>query len=207
MNNLYNDSYVGIAVHNGVILLGIVPVKVTNMTGLGLNAFPGGRVDRGSQLGDGEFEENWIDRMQVAPKGYVSLGAQYDESTRLLEVVVEAEMVENVSGNYRLGFVIAEDGVTGTGAGWAQVNFFSGGDVEVGGYENLPNPVPASMMVYDHVARVILPDYGGAEGVFPSDLVAGETYALNFAITLPEGWEVRRTRAYRIILRNKQPYR
>ena len=184
MTNLYNESYVGIAVHNGDPM--VVPVYDT---GLGLNAFPGGRVDRGSQLGDGQFEANWIERMQVAPKGYVSLGAQYDETTRLLEVVVEAEMVESISGNYRLGFVIAEDGVTGTGSGWAQVNAFSGGDVEVGGYENLPNPVPASMMVYDHVARAIMPDYGGAEGVFPSDLVAGETYAINFAITLPEGWE------------------
>ncbi|NEN25128.1 Omp28-related outer membrane protein [Cryomorpha ignava] len=185
MSNLYGDSYVGIAVHNND------PMAVAVYdTGLNLNAFPAGKVDRGPQVGDGQFEQGWLQRMQVAPKAYVSLGAQYDEVTRLLEVVVDAEMVETVTGNYRFGLAITEDGVTGVGPGWAQVNFFSGGSTEMGGYEDLPNPVPASMMVYDHVARAILPDFSGAQDIYTVEYTAGETYGFNFSITLPVGWDI-----------------
>ena len=185
MSNLYGDSYVGIAVHNGDPM-----AFAAYDDGLNLNAFPAGKVDRGPQIGDGQFEQGWLDRMQVAPKAYVSVGAQYDEVSRLLEVVVDAEMVETVTGNYRIGLAITEDGVTGVGSGWSQSNAFSGGSVVVGGYENLPNPVPASMMVYDHVARAILPDFNGAPDIYTTEYTAGETYGFNFSITLPVGWDV-----------------
>ena len=186
MSNTYGGSYVGIAVHNND------PMAVAEYdSGLNLNAFPTGKVDRGPQIGDADFESTWIQRMQIAPKAYVSLAAQYDEITRLVEVVVEAEMVESVTGNYRVGLAIVENGVTGTGAGWSQSNAFSGQDVDMGGYEDLPNPVPASLMVYDHVGRAILPSFDGAEDEFElfGDLNAGEIYALNFQYTLPEGWD------------------
>lgn len=185
MSELYGDSYVGIAVHNQDPMAD--PVYDA---GLGLNAFPTGKVDRGSQISDAAFEQSWLDRMQVAPKGNVSVGAQYNEETRLLEVVVDVEMIETVTGNYRIGLAITEDNVTGVGPGWAQVNAFSGGSTVVGGYELLPNPVPASMMVYDHVARAILPDFAGAFDAYTPEYTAGGTYGFNFSITLPVGWDV-----------------
>lgn len=185
MSKMYGSSYIGIAVHNGD------PMAFTEYdSGLGLNAFPGGRADRGPQLSDGDFESKWIERMQVAPKAIVDLGAQYNPDTRLLQVVVDAEMLQNATGNYKIALVVIEDNVTGTTSGYAQVNAFSGQNVDMGGYENLPSVVPASMMVYDHVARAILPGYGGAGGVLPNPLAEGETYAINFSTTLAQQWDV-----------------
>lgn len=54
----------------------------------------------------------------------------------------------------------------------------------------MPNPVPANMMVYDHVARAILPAYAGAAIPSQTEYTAGETYGFNFALTIPEGWDV-----------------
>lgn len=185
MSQVYGDNYTGIAVHNQD------PMAVPEYdAGLGLQAFPGGRVDRGPAVSDGDFEAKWLQRMTVAPKGLVSVGAQFDEETRLLQVVMEVECVASSSGVFKPGLVIVEDGVTGTGSGYAQSNAFSGQDVEMGGYEDLPNPVPASMMVYDHVGRSILPDYNGAEDVIPGNIVEGQTYAVNFEMTIPDNWNV-----------------
>lgn len=184
MTKTYGKSYVGIAVHNGDPM-----ADPTYDSGLGLTAFPTGRVDRGPQISDSNFESNWIQRMQVAPKGLVEVAAQYNEETRLVEAVVSVEMLETVTGNYRLGLVVIEDSVTGTGPGWSQSNAFSGMDIEMGGYENLPSWVPASLMVYDHVARSIMPNYSGATGIFPNELTQGETYSINFNFTMPEVWD------------------
>jgi hypothetical protein len=184
LDNLYGEYFVGIAVHNGD------PMTVEEYdSGIALNAYPSGRVDREEQIGDGDFEAAYLDRMTVAPSAYVTVGAQYDEETRFLEVIVAAEFVESVSGNYKLGFVIVEDSVTGTGSGYNQVNAFSGQDIDMGGYEDLPNPVPASQMVYDHVGRAILPNYEGGELNLPDNMTPGDNYGLNFEITLPEEWD------------------
>jgi hypothetical protein len=60
----------------------------------------------------------------------------------------------------------------------------------MGGYESLPNPVPAAQMVYDHVARKIAPSFGGFTGSFPTTVNAGEEHTVNFTFVLPAGWNV-----------------
>ncbi len=185
LQKTYGDFFIGIAVHNNDPMMN----DVYN-TGLALNAFPSGKVDRGPQISDTELGAGYLTRMILAPKANINVGAQYNESTRLLEVVVDAEFIEAVTGNYKLGFILVEDAVTGTGSGYNQVNFYSGANIDLDGYENLPNPVPASMMVYDHVARIIMPTFGGATGIIPNTVNAGETYGLNFSLTLPTTWDV-----------------
>ena len=185
LNKIYGDYFTGIAVHNSDPMA----VEIYD-TGMNLNAYPSGKVDRSAQLADGDFESNYIQRMMVAPHAYVSVGAQYNAETRFLQVVVSADCIADDAGIYKLGLVVVEDSVTGTTSGYNQSNAFSGGDAPVGGYEDLPNPVPASMMIYDHVGRSILPDFNGAEDIVPNPIVNGETYAVNFEMTLPESWDV-----------------
>lgn len=185
LKKIYGEYFTGISVHNGDPMA----VEVYD-TGMALNAYPSGKADRGAQLSDGDFESNYIQRMMVAPKAYVHVGAQYNEETRFLQVVVSADCIEDAAGIYKLGLVVVEDSVTGTTSGYNQSNAFSGQDADVGGYQDLPNPVPASMMVYDHVGRRILPDFNGAEDIVPNPIVNGETYAVNFEMTLPANWDV-----------------
>ena len=85
--------------------------------------------------------------------------------------------------------VLTEDGVTGT-TGYAQSNAYAGGGNGVmGGYELLPNPVPAASMVYDHVARTISPSFSGEVNSFPASVNAGESHTVTFSFTLPSTWD------------------
>ncbi|MDD3132098.1 MAG: T9SS type A sorting domain-containing protein, partial [Bacteroidales bacterium] len=86
--------------------------------------------------------------------------------------------------------VLLEDYVTGTGAGYAQANYYSGGGLGVmGGYEDLPNPVPAADMVYMDVARALPGGWGGVEGSLPDTVFAGESYSYAFTVALDESWD------------------
>ncbi|MGB1311865.1 MAG: GmrSD restriction endonuclease domain-containing protein, partial [Leucothrix sp.] len=88
-----------------------------------------------------------------------------DANTNILEVSVTADFVEAVSGDWRLACVITEDSVHGTDAQYGQVNYYSGSQSLIGldgiDWMNLPSTVPASQMVYDHVARAIAPGFDG----------------------------------------------
>jgi len=59
----------------------------------------------------------------------------------------------------------------------------------MGGFETLSNPVPASTMVYDHVARAIAPSFTGMPNSFPATVTAGDTYTTNMSFTLPAEWD------------------
>ncbi len=86
----------------------------------------------------------------------------------------------DLPGNYRLALVITEDGVHGTGSEYEQANGFAGGNAgPMGGFENLANPVPASAMKYDYVARSISPGPEGRAGCLPANMIAGQTYSCN----------------------------
>jgi hypothetical protein len=136
------------------------------------------------------MEGPFLERIVMPPTAILTPGAEWNEETGILAVSLSTEFQENVLGSdYNLALVITEDGVTGTGSGYNQVNAYAGGNNgPMGGYENLPNPVPASQMVYDHVARIITPAFGG-DSPFPEEVSAGETVVSNYYIALDENWE------------------
>lgn len=186
LEETYQQYFVGIAVHNQD------PMAVPAYDdGLGLGAFPGGKVDRGSVMDPGNFEIDFLNRITTTPAAVMSIGAEL-EGDNLLKVVVSADLLESLTGNYKLAFVVTEDGVTGTSGGYAQANYYTGGTSgPMGGYENLGDPVPASQMVYNDVARTILPGFTGTDAIFAEgDLLAGETYSMNFEVTIPSSWEM-----------------
>ena len=105
--------------------------------------------------------------------------------------------------DFDLALVITEDSVTGTGSGYAQTNAYAGGGSgEMGGYESLPNPVPAADMVYDHVARTIMPNFDGASGVFPASVSASDVVTENFVVTIPEEWDVDKLHIIGMLINN-----
>ena len=117
-------------------------------------------------------------------------GANWDAANRVLTVSVKSQFNMAATSEYKIACVLTEDGVTGVGAGWSQSNAFAGGNNGVmGGYESLPNPVPAAQMVYDHVARIIAPGFGGYTGSFPAVVNAGQSHIVNFSFTLPATWD------------------
>ena len=60
----------------------------------------------------------------------------------------------------------------------------------MGGYELLADPVPASLMVYDHVARGILPSFEGQQNSFPATVSSGDAHVLTFLFNIDPSWDI-----------------
>jgi hypothetical protein len=133
---------------------------------------------------------DFLTRIQIAPKAFITNGATWDATTRTLNVSVTADFQSAANNNFKLACVLTEDGVTGTGSGYNQSNAYSGGGNGVmGGYETLGNPVPAAQMIYDHVARAIAPSFSGYVNSFPTTVSSGDLHTINFSFVLPTTWD------------------
>jgi len=183
----YNGFWAGIAVHNGD------PMVVADYdAGIGalIGGYPSALVDRLGDVDPSQMSSDFFTRLQTAPKGVLTNGATWDPVTRTLNVSVSTEMMQATTGSYKVACVLTEDGVTGSGNGYNQSNAYAGGNNgAMGGFESLPNPVPAAQMVYDHVARAIAPSFSGQTGIIASTTAVGDNYVATFTFTLPSTWD------------------
>ena len=188
MADTYPDHFIGVAVHNGD------PMTVEAYDeGIGtlISGYPSMVVDRGADIDPSAVEGDFLDRVVIAPKAVLTVGSDYTDGATSMNVSVTADFNEAVSGDYRLALIVIEDGVTGTGSGYNQSNAYAGGGSgEMGGYEDLPNPVPAADMVYDHVGRAILPGFAGMPGSFPADVADGEIHSVGFEVDIDGEWDL-----------------
>ncbi len=182
--NDYGQYWAGIAVHNGDTM-----TVAEYDTGMGFSSFPNAKVDRGTAVDPSGMSNDFFSRLQTAPVAFITNDVTWNASTRQLDVTVNAEFQSAANSSYKLACVLTEDGVTGTTSAFNQSNYYAGGSNGVmGGYESLPNPVPAAQMVYDHVARAIEPSFAGDGTVFPATVNAGETHSGTYSFILPAEW-------------------
>ncbi len=155
----------------------------------GLSSAPSANVNR-KLLGTEPttWESKRLQEMAVNPPAYISVTTTYDNLTRSLSATISANFIQALSGDYRLAAVVIEDGVTGPAPGYNQSNSYSGGSTPMGGFENLPNPVPAQMMAYDHVPRKLLGGYNGQPGSLPATITNGSQHSYAFNYTVPTGY-------------------
>lgn len=183
----YPEFWAGIAVHNSD------PMTVVNYdAGLAsfIGGYPSSLVDRGAEADPSGMGPEFYARLQTAPKAFITNGATWDAVSRTLNVSISTDFQAAANSNYKIACVLTEDDVTGTGAGWSQNNSYAGGANGVmGGFELLPNPVPAAQMVYNHVARLIQPSFDGYANSFPATVISGEVYNFNFTFVLPAEWD------------------
>ncbi len=185
----FPDEFIGIAVHNEDPMA--VAVYDNGLTSFpGFPGFPSVIVDRREIIDPQELPDVQPEyAARVAPVD-PSIHATLDVATKELSVEASAEFVTQLSDvDYRLNVVLIEDGVTGSGSGYAQANYYAGGGAgPMGGYEDLPDPVPAEQMVYNHVARDILGGWAGFAGSVPSELVAGDVAVHSLTYELSASW-------------------
>ena len=151
----------------------------------------------------GKNPDEWFaavqDEMNYTPKASVVVTTQFEEATRLLTAIVTVTALENMEGTYTVGGVVCEDAVSGTTSQYNQANQYSNYYFPVGGFEDLPNPVPAYRIAYDHVARQLLSPYEGETG-FPMTLAKGQSFAQTFTYYLPEAYDHNYIRVVGIVL-------
>jgi hypothetical protein len=185
----YPDRYIGIAVHNGD--------PMTNADyddGLDAGSFPNSVVNRGEFIDPGSTEGPFLERVLESSAASILQGAAWDADTRELKISLSLTALEPISTGFKVNVALTEDGVSGTGSSWAQANYFSGGSDLIGidgvNWAELPDPVPAADMIYDHVARAILAPFSGLENSFDVDLAVGEEKVFNFFYTVPEDFNI-----------------
>lgn len=183
----YDGYFAGIAVHNSD------PMTVTAydaaIGGL-ISGYPSGLVDRGTELDPSAFEGQFLTNITNVPSGLLVNGATYNTTTRVLNVSITTTLQQNISGDYKVVCVIAEDSVTGTSSGYNQSNAYAGGAAgPMGGFETMPNPVPAAQMNYNHVARAISPSFDGMAYAYGTSATSGQVFTHNFSYTLPAAWD------------------
>jgi len=181
----YDNVYV-IAVHGYDVM-----ENTEHMNGAGLSAYPSANIDRTfTGISISQWFSSVNQALQSVPVASVAVVNAYDVTTRELTVTVSATFSQNVTGDYRLGAVILEDGITGPPPQYNQSNSYSGGgNGPMGGYETLPPSIPANMIAYNHVSRHLLGGYAGEPGSLPGMIGAGEMHDYTFSYILPEEWD------------------
>lgn len=128
------------------------------------------------------------EEMSQQPKANVSVATSFDEESRLLTAVITVTAIENLEGSYTVSGVVCEDAVTGTSAAYNQANVYAQyAYYPMGGFENMPDPIPANRIAYDHVARQLLGTYEGQGGLTP--LAKDQSFAQTFTYYIPEGYD------------------
>jgi thiol-disulfide isomerase/thioredoxin len=182
-------DFIGIAVHNGAN----DPMKVTiydaGLTKVpGFSGFPGVVVDRAQVIDPAEmFDVYDAARAELNPFS-LKQTVTYDSLTRTIKVTLKTKATASIKGSdYRFNVAVIEDGVKGLASGYAQVNYYSASQANADlifgntNWKDLPSPVPAKDMVYNHTARAILGTFAGKAGSIPADINEGEEYTTEFS--------------------------
>lgn len=205
MYNTYPTQFVGIAVHNGD------PMTVTAYDdGANLSGFPGCNVDRvllDESVSSAAFEGFYNSRKNLLTPASVGLTANAVGSA--LTVNVNSTFYSNFpAANYRLGVILIEDGVTGTGSTYSQSNYYSSTSQNQAlngaghNWQTEPNPVPAASMVYDHVGRALLGGFDGQVGSVPASITDGQNVTYTFNYTIPATMNVNNMAAVAVVIDN-----
>ena len=188
MIDTYPETFIGIAVHNGD------PMTIDEYdSNLDVGGYPSGFVDRMSEVDPGitALEPAFTAQLDVLSPVGLEMEGTYDAGTRELNITMTSTFAAPFDGDIRFNLVVTEDGVTGTGSGYAQANAYAGGaNGPMGGFENLPQTIPASEMVYNHVARAILGDWPGTMNSVATPVDFNGTSSYTYTYEVPADYVV-----------------
>lgn len=160
---------------------------------------PTAMVDRRSFNGGQtlpSISNSWANRIakQLDTTAFIGLEIEstYHSVTRELKVAVKTQVEQTPPVGYlRLHVFLTENGVTGSGIGYEQQNYYSKDYTALGGPSHplyqLPHPIPN--YVHNHVIRVSLTDFWGMNGTFADAPAIGDATTRNFTTTLSPSFD------------------
>ena len=145
---------------------------------MGFSSTPTASIDRNNTVGNGNYSQ-WISGVQnryaSSPESRVSIDViskSFNESTRELNFTVNSTALQNLSGQYKITFVITENNLI------YEQNFYS----------NCGTPGIVLDYVHNHVTRTIV---NGAQGEIlnsGNSWNANQTYTKNISVVLDPSW-------------------
>lgn len=180
LKDKYPERFIGIAVHEND------PMMVPGYTPKG-SGNPRAVLNReGDKMDPADLDDAISAHLGDVPP--VALRADYSVSGDAVNVrAYLIPGVETVGQTWRAAFVVLEDDVHVTDIpGYDQKNAYAGGNEgPMGGFEDLPEVIPAEQMWYQDVARGIFPDMRGLVQAFPDHLYSGEEALCDYTFTMP----------------------
>ena len=185
MNRLYPDDFIGISYHNGD------PMEITSQFPSDVNGFPDCWLDRkgqtdafcgNSQPGTFGIDQAWLQACSVFAPAAVEVESEWTDDETLKATAYVTFPVERADCPYELGFVLTQDGMTGTESGWTQSNYYAG---EEGWPESMDQFTQGSRSIKGLVFNdVIVARSGiaGIEGSLTAPIVAdvAQQYSYSF---------------------------
>ena len=186
----YPDEFIGVAVHNGdPMTLAAYDTGLTNLPGFG--GFPSVVINRENIIDPSDMPDyiETVTRNEFSP---VEMNVEQSKVGRVMTISGDITFYTDIdAADYSVVVAVLEDEVTGTTSGYAQVNAYANGaNGPMGGYENLPNPVPASQMVYQEVARALPFGFTGRATVIPAEIKDGDSFLFSANYTVPASFEI-----------------
>ena len=188
----YHGIAQGIAVHNSDPMEDFIYNAGINTY---ISGYPSALVERGADINPASIFPTVNTAVTTPPTAFLINGARFNSTTKLLEVSITADFKAAANNNWKMACVLVEDSIKGTTSGYSQSNAYSGGNngdlIGPDGinWANLPSSVPASQMVYNHVARAISPSFTGQTNCFPSGMGIGDTTSINFTFKMDANWD------------------
>ena len=135
--------------------------------------------------------------------GFANVQLSSYNNTDGINVAVDIVPAIDLTGDHRLALILTEDGVTGTTADYDQVNNYAANALgPMGGFETMSNPIPASSMIYNYVARKAFPSPDGQPMMLPNVMNAGEHYYYTLTTTLDPAWNPHNVKAKVLLIRH-----
>ena len=196
-HNITDGSWIGIAVHNGD------PMTVADydaVIGTYISGYPSGIADRYSTPVDpglANLQAIHNEHLSIPTIAKIEITTKsYNHATRDWTIDVASTFGMDLSNaDYNTALIIVENGVTGSGVGWSQHNYYAGGgagdmiDYDGTNYANLPTTVPASEMVYNHVGRELVDGFNGSANSVPTTITDGIANSFSYSGTLDTTWD------------------
>lgn len=180
----YPDNFVAVTIHSND-RLETDNYKVGDV--MSASGLPAGIINRTLNLDPNPQDVCTAVENSLAQQmeGALEVSNVYDSETN--KVKIDASVWMNTffsDGDYRLACLVMEDEVQHNG--YEQSNAYAGGESgPMGGFENLPNPIPGSDIAFPDVARGALTDVKGEAGSVPSSMKAGEEAKWSGEFQLP----------------------
>lgn len=173
----YPDNFIGIAIHSGD------QMDIEDVYGLAYDSYPSAYFNRTEASSPSSYtmEQFLKNQSGLTTNAMVKItSTTYSDDYTQLKVIANTRFAFDKTGaDYRLAYVITEDGV----GPYLQNNAYAGSNDEMGGFEKLPSPTP---VIYNDVARGIFPSLTGVEGSVPSTISACTDYSYEYTFPMPK---------------------